>query len=64
MAPYTAEYHSFIGRPGEAAGRRIEPEKYVSLLYFKLRAVLFLRSIVWPILHSTTVYLGDSVVQV
>lgn len=30
MVLYTAEYNSFIERPGEAAGRRIKLEKYVS----------------------------------
>lgn len=38
MMLYTAEDKSFLEGPGE---QRLRLEKVVSLLYFKLRAVLF-----------------------
>lgn len=41
MMLYTAEDESFLEGPGEAAEQRLRREKVVSLLYFKLRAVLF-----------------------
>lgn len=36
-----AEEKSFLEGPGDAAEHRLRLEKYVSLLYFRLRAVLF-----------------------
>lgn len=55
----TAEHKSFLEGPGEAAEQRLRLEKDVSLLYFKLRAILFLNCFVWSILHSIPVHLGD-----